>query len=206
MLADCFGSGGHWPLSWSCSLRTDPVPLTCPPSSFFRRSRYRDLRRLLRVQNPQDATTRAWRCPAGRCGFVAIERLPGFRGFAFVSGTSAPRLLGLYARRTVRSLSGPAALQKGLRGFPAYKISRRFFIIGSILAFAACIRRCLVVPSFATIVICRGGRPPRIEVKENADCRNCRDPRLLLRPFSLWLTCRSSLGLGSGNRRNDIMT
>jgi len=79
--------------------------------------------------------------------------LPGMRGFAFGPGT-APRLFAF----TLAILSLGVVIGGLLTTGPevsGYKIRGVIFIIGSILAFAACIRPLgLVIASFATMVIC----------------------------------------------------
>ena len=67
-----------------------------------------------------------------------------------------------------------------------YKIRGVIFIIGSILAFAACIRPLgLVIASFATMVICAAAAED-VKWRETRDRCGRRDG-LLLRPVSLWL-------------------
>ena len=83
----------------------------------------------------------------------ASRDLPGMRGFAFGPGT-APRLFAF----TLAILSLGVVIGGLLTTGPevsGYKIRGVIFIIGSILAFAACIRPLgLVIASFATMVIC----------------------------------------------------
>ena len=108
---------------------------------------------LLRVRNPQDVYGGMALILLALVAFVASNDLPGMRGFAFGPGT-APRLfafaLGILSLAVVVGgllTSGP--------DISGYQIRGVIFIIGSILAFAACIRPLgLVVASFATMVIC----------------------------------------------------
>jgi len=108
---------------------------------------------LLRVQNPQDVYGGMALILLSLIAFVASNDLPGMRGFAFGPGT-APRLFAF----TLAVLSLGVVVGGLLISGPevsGYKIRGVIFIIGSILAFAACIRPLgLVIASFATMVIC----------------------------------------------------
>jgi putative tricarboxylic transport membrane protein len=108
---------------------------------------------LLRVRNPQDVYGGMALILLALIAFVASNDLPGMRGFAFGPGT-APRLfafaLALLSLGVVVGgllLAGPDV--------SAYKLRGVIFIIGAILAFAACIRPLgLVTASFATMIVC----------------------------------------------------
>jgi putative tricarboxylic transport membrane protein len=108
---------------------------------------------LLRVQNPQDVYGGMALILLSLIAFVASNDLPGMRGFAFGPGT-APRLFAF----TLGILSLGVVVGGLLTSGPevsGYKLRGVIFIIGSILAFAACIRPLgLVIASFATMVIC----------------------------------------------------
>jgi putative tricarboxylic transport membrane protein len=108
---------------------------------------------LLRVQNPQDVYGGMALILLSLIAFVASNDLPGMRGFAFGPGT-APRLFAF----TLGILSLGVVIGGLLTSGPevsGYKLRGVIFIIGSILAFAACIRPLgLVIASFATMVIC----------------------------------------------------
>ena len=108
---------------------------------------------LLRVQNPQDVYGGMALILLSLIAFVASNDLPGMRGFAFGPGT-APRLFAF----TLAILSLGVVVGGFLIAGPdvsSYKIRGVIFIIGSILAFAACIRPLgLVIASFCTMVIC----------------------------------------------------
>jgi putative tricarboxylic transport membrane protein len=108
---------------------------------------------LLRVQNPQDVYGGMALVLLSLIAFVASNDLPGMRGFAFGPGT-APRLFAF----TLGILSLGVVVGGLLTSGPevsGYKLRGVIFIIGSILAFAACIRPLgLVFASFATMVIC----------------------------------------------------
>jgi putative tricarboxylic transport membrane protein len=108
---------------------------------------------LLRVQNPQDVYGGMALILLSLTAFVASNDLPGMRGFAFGPGT-APRLFAF----TLALLSLGVVVGGLLTSGPevsGYKIRGVIFIIGSILAFAACIRPLgLIIASFATMVIC----------------------------------------------------
>ena len=108
---------------------------------------------LLRVRNPQDVYGGMALILLALVAFVASNDLPGMRGFAFGPGT-APRLFAF----TLAILSLGVVIGGLLTSGPevsGYKLRGVIFIIGSILAFAACIRPLgLVIASFATMVIC----------------------------------------------------
>src|SRR3954462_10560596 len=108
---------------------------------------------LLKVQNPQDVYGGMALILLSLVAFVASNDLPGMRGFAFGPGT-APRLFAF----TLAILSLGVVIGGLLTTGPevsGYKIRGVIFIIGSILAFAACIRPLgLVIASFATMGIC----------------------------------------------------
>lgn len=108
---------------------------------------------LLRVQNPQDVYGGMALILLSLVAFVASNDLPGMRGFAFGPGT-APRLFAF----TLGILSLGVVVGGLLVAGPhvsSYKIRGVIFIIGAILAFAACIRPLgLVIASFATMIIC----------------------------------------------------
>ena len=108
---------------------------------------------LLRVQNPQDVYGGMALILLALIAFVASNDLPGMRGFAFGPGT-APRLFAF-----ALALMSLAVVVGGLLAagpdVSAYKFRGVIFIIGSILAFAACIRPLgLVIASFATMIVC----------------------------------------------------
>ena len=93
---------------------------------------------LLRVQNPQDVYGGMALILLALVAFVASNDLPGMRGFAFGPGT-APRLFAF----ALALLSLGVVVGGFLIAGPdvsAYKLRGVIFIIGSILAFAACIR------------------------------------------------------------------
>jgi putative tricarboxylic transport membrane protein len=108
---------------------------------------------LLRVQNPQDVYGGMALILLSLVAFVASNDLPGMRGFAFGPGT-APRLFAF----TLGILSLGVVVGGLLTSGPevsGYKLRGVIFIIGSILAFAACIRPLgLVIASFCTMIIC----------------------------------------------------
>jgi putative tricarboxylic transport membrane protein len=138
----------------------------------------------LRVQNPQDVYGGMALILLSLIAFVASNDLPGMRGFAFGPGT-APRLFAF----TLAILSLGVVIGGLLTTGPevsGYKIRGVIFIIGSILAFAACIRPLgLVIASFATMVICAAAAED-VKVARDLDRRGCGD-RFLLRAVSLWL-------------------
>ena len=99
------------------------------------------------MQNPQDVYGGMALILLALVAFVASNDLPGMRGFAFGPGT-APRLFAF----TLAILSLGVVVGGLLTAGPdisGYKIRGVIFIIGSILAFAACIRPLgLVIASF----------------------------------------------------------
>ena len=108
---------------------------------------------LIEVKNPQDVFGGLALILLSLVAFTASNDLPGMRGFAFGPGT-APRLfagaLGVLALGVM--VGGLFTAGPDITG---YKLRGVIFIIGAILAFAACIRPLgLVVASFATMVIC----------------------------------------------------
>jgi len=108
---------------------------------------------LLRVQNPQDVYGGMALILLALVAFVASNDLPGMRGFAFGPGT-APRLFAFTLALMSLGVVVGGLLTTGPE-VSGYKIRGVVFIIGSILAFAACIRPLgLVIASFATMVIC----------------------------------------------------
>jgi putative tricarboxylic transport membrane protein len=108
---------------------------------------------LLRVQNPQDVYGGMALILLALIAFVASNDLPGMRGFAFGPGT-APRLFAFALALLSLGVVVGGLLTSG-PDVSGYKIRGVIFIIGSILAFAACIRPLgLVIASFATMVIC----------------------------------------------------
>jgi putative tricarboxylic transport membrane protein len=108
---------------------------------------------LLRVQNPQDVYGGMALILLALIAFVASNDLPGMRGFAFGPGT-APRLFAFSLAVLSLGVVVGGLLSHG-PDVTGYKIRGVVFIIGSILAFAACIRPLgLVIASFATMVIC----------------------------------------------------
>jgi putative tricarboxylic transport membrane protein len=132
----------------------NPVPLTVRASVvIFVAVGIAISARLLRVQNPQDVYGGMALILLSLVAFVASNDLPGMRGFAFGPGT-APRLFAF----TLGILSLGVVIGGLLTSGPevsGYKLRGVIFIIGSILAFAACIRPLgLVIASFATMVIC----------------------------------------------------
>jgi putative tricarboxylic transport membrane protein len=140
-------------LAWSFFVQ-NPVPLTVRASIIiFAAVGIAISAGLLRVQNPQDVYGGMALILLALVAFVASNDLPGMRGFAFGPGT-APRLFAF----TLAVLSLGVVVGGLLTSGPditGYKIRGVVFIIGSILAFAACIRPLgLVVASFATMVIC----------------------------------------------------
>jgi len=140
-------------LAWSFFVQ-NPVPLTVRASIIiFAAVGIAISAGLLRVQNPQDVYGGMALILLALVAFVASNDLPGMRGFAFGPGT-APRLFAF----TLAILSLGVVVGGLLTAGPditGYKIRGVVFIIGSILAFAACIRPLgLVVASFATMVIC----------------------------------------------------
>jgi putative tricarboxylic transport membrane protein len=140
-------------LAWSFFTQ-NPVPLTVRASIIiFAAVGIAISAGLLRVQNPQDVYGGMALILLALVAFVASNDLPGMRGFAFGPGT-APRLFAF----TLAILSLGVVVGGLLTAGPditGYKIRGVVFIIGSILAFAACIRPLgLVVASFATMVIC----------------------------------------------------
>jgi putative tricarboxylic transport membrane protein len=110
---------------------------------------------LLRVQNPQDVYGGMALILLSLVAFVASNDLPGMRGFAFGPGT-APRLFAFTLAVLALGVVVGGLLTSGPE-VSGYKIRGVIFIIGSILAFAACIRPLgLVIASFATMIICAG--------------------------------------------------
>jgi putative tricarboxylic transport membrane protein len=108
---------------------------------------------LLRVQNPQDVYGGMALILLSLVAFVASNDLPGMRGFAFGPGT-APRLFAFTLAVLALGVVVGGLLTSG-PDVSGYKIRGVVFIIGSILAFAACIRPLgLVIASFATMIIC----------------------------------------------------
>lgn len=108
---------------------------------------------LLRVQNPQDVYGGMALILLSLTAFVASNDLPGMRGFAFGPGT-APRLFAFLLAILSLGVVVVGFLKRG-PDITGYKIQGVVFIIGAILAFAACIRPLgLVIASFATVVIC----------------------------------------------------
>src|SRR5215212_5003518 len=135
-------------------LLQNPVPLTVRGSVIiFTAVGIAISASLLRVQNPQDVYGGMALILLSLVAFVASNDLPGMRGFAFGPGT-APRLFAF----TLGILSLGVVIGGLLTRGPevsGYKLRGVIFIIGSILAFAACIRPLgLVIASFATMVIC----------------------------------------------------
>jgi len=108
---------------------------------------------ILPLRSPKDFMGGALLVGMGLFALWACSDLPGMRGFAFGPGT-APRLFAF----TLAILSLGVVIGGLLTTGPevsGYKIRGVIFIIGSILAFAACIRPLgLVIASFATMVIC----------------------------------------------------
>jgi putative tricarboxylic transport membrane protein len=108
---------------------------------------------LLRVQNPQDVYGGMALVLLSLIAFVASNDLPGMRGFAFGPGT-APRLFAFALAVLSLGVVVGGLLTSG-PDVSAYKLRGVIFIIGSILAFAACIRPLgLVIASFATMIVC----------------------------------------------------
>jgi len=108
---------------------------------------------LLPVLNPQDVFGSLGLILLGLTAFIASNELPGMRGFAFGPGT-APRLfaIALIILSLIVLVGGFMTLGPEVT---KYQVRGLFFIIGSILAFAAAIRPLgLVIASFATIIIC----------------------------------------------------
>ena len=146
---------------------------------------------LLRVQNPQDVYGGMALILLALVAFVASNDLPGMRGFAFGPGT-APRLFAF----TLAILSLGVVIGGLLTNGPevsGYKIRGVIFIIGSILAFAACIRPLgLVIASFATMVICAAAaedvkwRETVIVAVVVTACCSVLFPYGLNLPFQLW--------------------
>jgi len=135
-------------------LLQNPVPLTVRASVvIFAAVGIAISAGLLRVRNPQDVYGGMALILLALIAFVASNDLPGMRGFAFGPGT-APRLFAF----TLAILSLGVVVGGLLTSGPeisGYKLRGVIFIIGSILAFAACIRPLgLVIASFATMVIC----------------------------------------------------
>jgi hypothetical protein len=135
-------------------LLQNPVPLTVRGSIvIFTAVGIAIAAGLLRVQNQQDVYGGMALVLLSLVAFVASNDLPGMRGFAFGPGT-APRLfaftLGILSLGVVVGgllVAGPHVSSYKLRGV--------IFIIGAILAFAACIRPLgLVIASFCTMIIC----------------------------------------------------
>ena len=108
---------------------------------------------LLRVNNPQDVYGGMALILLSLVAFVASNELPGMRGFAFGPGT-APRLFAFTLAILALGVVVGGLLTRGPE-VSGYKLRGVIFIIGSILAFAACIRPLgLVIASFATMIIC----------------------------------------------------
>jgi len=107
----------------------------------------------IRVRSPQDYYGGVALAALALFALWACNDLPGMRGFAFGPGT-VPRLfaftLGILSLGVVVGgllIAGPHVSSYKLRGV--------IFIIGAILAFAACIRPLgLVIASFCTMIIC----------------------------------------------------
>lgn len=107
----------------------------------------------LRVQNPQDVYGGMVLILLSLVAFVASNDLPGMRGFAFGPGT-APRLFAFVLAALSLAVVVSGLLTSGPE-VSGYKLRGVFFIIGSILAFAASIRPLgLIIASFACMVIC----------------------------------------------------
>jgi putative tricarboxylic transport membrane protein len=140
-------------LAWSFFVQ-NPVPLTVRASIIiFAAVGIAISAGLLRVQNPQDVYGGMALILLALVAFVASNDLPGMRGFAFGPGT-APRLFAFALAILSLGVVVGGLLTAG-PDITGYKIRGVIFIIGSILAFAACIRPLgLVVASFATMVIC----------------------------------------------------
>ena len=138
---------------------------------------------LLRVQNPQDVYGGMALILLALIAFVASNDLPGMRGFAFGPGT-APRLFAFTLALMSLGVVVGGLLTTGPE-VSGYKIRGVVFIIGSILAFAACIRPLgLVIASFCHHGDLRGGRRGR-EMARDRDRRRRRDG-CLLHSVSLW--------------------
>jgi putative tricarboxylic transport membrane protein len=140
-------------LAWSFFVQ-NPVPLTVRASIIiFAAVGIAISAGLLRVQNPQDVYGGMALILLALVAFVASNDLPGMRGFAFGPGT-APRLFAFALAILSLGVVVGGLLTAG-PDITGYKVRGVIFIIGSILAFAACIRPLgLVVASFATMVIC----------------------------------------------------
>ncbi len=109
--------------------------------------------RFLAVRNPQDFYGGMALVLVALVAFVASNDLPGMRGFAFGPGT-APRLFALVLMLLSIAVVISGVLSTGPM-VSRYKLSGIFFILGSILAFAATIRPLgLIIATFSTIVIC----------------------------------------------------
>lgn len=109
--------------------------------------------RFLDVKNQQDFFGGMALIFLALVAFVASNDLPGMRGFAFGPGT-APRLFAFTLGILSLAVVVTGLITPGPYVTP-YKIRGVFFILGSILAFAATIRSLgLVIASFSTIVIC----------------------------------------------------
>jgi len=173
-------------------LLQNPVPLTVRASVvIFAAVGIAISAGLLRVRNPQDVYGGMALILLALVAFVASNDLPGMRGFAFGPGT-APRLFAF----TLAILSLGVVVGGLLTSGPAvsgYKLRGVIFIIGSILAFAACIRPLgLVIASFATMVICaaaaedtKWGETVIVAVVVTAGC-SLLFPYGLNLPFQLW--------------------
>jgi len=114
------------------------------------------------VQNPQDVYGGMALILLALTAFVASNDLPGMRGFAFGPGT-APRLFAF----TLAVLALGVVVGGLLTAGPEvsnYKLRGVIFIIGSILAFAACIRPLGLVPALAAMfpVAAAAGREFRL--------------------------------------------
>ena len=138
---------------WSFFLQ-NPVPLTVRASIvIFIAVGIAIYAGLLREQNPQDVYGGMALILLALTAFVASNDLPGMRGFAFGPGT-APRLFAFTLAVLALGVVVGGLLTVGPE-VSGYKLRGVIFIIGSILAFAACIRPLgLVVASFCTMVIC----------------------------------------------------
>jgi putative tricarboxylic transport membrane protein len=108
--------------------------------------------RFLPVRNPQDFYGGMALILLGLVAFVASNDLPGMRGFAFGPGT-APRLFAFVLIVMSIAVAGMGLVYPG-PAVARFKMRGVFFIIGSILTFAATIRPLgLVIAAFSTIVV-----------------------------------------------------
>ena len=120
---------------------------------------------LLKVRAPQDFYGGAALVALAVVAMLASNELPGQRGFAFGPGT-APRLFAVLLATLGCAIALIGIFMQG-PPLESYKWRGMFFITGSILVFAACIRPLgLVIASFACIISCAAADPEDLRWRE----------------------------------------